>query len=129
MTDAAADTPDGVMSAEQARRAALINADAAALDRLHADDLMWVHSSGRVDDKAALLDALGSGGLVFIGLGSGGEQVRLYGTTALLTYDAEVSLKTPRGVFERRNKVCVVWTRQDEAWRAVHWQSTAIPSD
>jgi hypothetical protein len=128
MTGAAAPDADhaAVLAAEHGRQQALMSADTAALDRLHVGDALWVHSSGRVDDKAGLLELIGSGRIAFVSLKPSREQVRLYGTTAVLTYEAQLSLRTAQGVSERVNRVCVVWSILAGAWRVVHWQSTAV---
>lgn len=50
-----------VLKAEQARRTALLNRDAAAIAALLADDLRYVHSNGRVETKDDVVAGLTSG--------------------------------------------------------------------
>jgi hypothetical protein len=116
-----------VIDAERARHAALIAADLTELDRLHAEHLLWIHASGRQDDRASLLELVGSRTIVFRAIRPTHERVRLYGDAAVLTYDVDLSLQTPGAILQRHNKVCVIWVSGGEAWRVVHWQSTSTP--
>jgi hypothetical protein len=116
-----------VIDAERTRHAALIAADLAELDRLHAKDFSWIHASGRRDDRAGLLELVGSRTMVFQSIRPTRERVRLYGDAAVLTYDVDLNLQTPGAILQRHNKVCVIWVSGGEALRVVHWQSTATP--
>ena len=55
-----------VLATEKARTAALDQSDVAALDRIMAGDVTYVHASGKVDTKKSYLDAIRSGQLHYI---------------------------------------------------------------
>ena len=56
-----ADPVDEVRAAQAVRIEATINADVETLDKYYADDLVYAHSSGNVDDRGSLLANIGSG--------------------------------------------------------------------
>ena len=49
------------LAAEDERYAAQLQSDVNALDRLLADDLVYIHSNAQVDSKQAFIDSLRSG--------------------------------------------------------------------
>lgn len=61
------DDLSAIRAAEEARKAALVSADPAALDAILSEDLIHVHSTARVDTKAALIAHVGKmGGFISI---------------------------------------------------------------
>lgn len=56
---------DAVLAAERARGVALVERDRAALDSLLADDLRYVHSTGRVQGKSDVLAGFDDGSLAY----------------------------------------------------------------
>jgi ketosteroid isomerase-like protein len=66
--------------------AALGRNDAAALDRIYADDYTLVNESGELTTKAPRLAAIKSGELKYESVGFDELNLRLYGQTAVATY-------------------------------------------
>ena len=54
-------TAEQVLAMEDARYAAMIDGDLAALERMSADDLAYTHSSAVMDDKASYMAAMRAG--------------------------------------------------------------------
>src|SRR6266511_2333478 len=57
----AAGDPAAWKAADDARVAAMTSADKAKLDATFSDDLLYVHSNGKSDTKASMIEALTSG--------------------------------------------------------------------
>src|ERR1700751_2855807 len=68
-----------VLAAEKARTTALEHSDLAAIERIMADDVTYIHASGKVDTKKSYLDAIQSGQLHYISWKPMNLQVRLAG--------------------------------------------------
>ena len=66
--------------------AALTRNDAAALDRVYADNYTLVNESGELTTKAPRLAAIKSGELKYDSVAFDEVNVRLYGETAVVTY-------------------------------------------
>ncbi len=60
------DAAKQVLAAEHARTTALEHSDVATLERIMAEDVTYIHASGKVDTKKSYLDAIRSGQLHYI---------------------------------------------------------------
>src|SRR2546428_213854 len=76
-----ASEPD-VQRLDAQRFEAMVRGDAAALDGLLADDLVYTHASGKVDSKASFLDDIKAGMLRYKVLRPAEPKMRAYGHTA-----------------------------------------------
>jgi len=120
------ETKDQTRSVEQAVREvdkgriqAQINADAAALDRIYADDFIGVGPSGTVRNKAQVIADFTSGSLKFQSITTDDVQVRVYGNTAV-----ESGLSTMTGQDKGKTvpsdtRFTRVWVKQQGRWRLV----------
>jgi ketosteroid isomerase-like protein len=116
------------MAVEQARTAALDRSDLAALDRIMADDITYIHASGKVDTKQSYLDAIRSGQLHYISWQPKDLHVRLVGDNAAVI-DGEYAVRvtdarvqpTP---FDISIFVLTVYARRKGQWQQIAWQST-----
>ena len=68
-----------VRAVERLRFDAMVARDLRALDTLLADDLTYTHTTGRVDDKRALLADLDAGRLVYDSIVPSDVRIRVYG--------------------------------------------------
>lgn len=117
---------DQVLEAEDRRRAALANLDIAALDALMADDLVHIHSSGLVHDKAALLAYILARGAA-VSVERGPLEVRLYGDVAVITGRITNRMKGADGKEQVLDGIATqVLARQGGAWRFVSFQFTRL---
>ncbi len=106
--------------------AALKGKDAAALDRIWADDLTFVNLRGDVQTKAQRLADIQSGANRFDSLESSDRTVRVYGDTAVMT-----SLTTMKGQYGGQGasgqyRVTNVFARRGGGWQIVSLQMTPI---
>jgi ketosteroid isomerase-like protein len=99
--------------------AALINADAAALRELYADDFRYFGPNHVVRDRATQIEALTSGAVDLIFGKSSDVEIRLYGPTAVLTgrFEGRVSVSGREFAFSERYST--VWVKQRNRWRMV----------
>ena len=116
-----------VLRADEDRRAAMTEADVGQLDRLLADDLVYVHSNGSIDDKRSLLDSLGSGEVRYRTIQVDEIDVRQYPGGSVLVGRQRIHV-TARGEEMRMRQVfTAVYTDAAEGPRLVSYQSTAAP--
>ena len=116
-----------VLAVEKARTAALERSDVAALDRIMADDVTYVHASGKVDTKKSYLDAIRSGQLRYISWQARNLQVRVFGDSAAINGEYAVRVTDSRvqaAPFDISIFILTVYTRRDGRWQQVAWQST-----
>ncbi|MGB6545064.1 MAG: nuclear transport factor 2 family protein [Candidatus Acidiferrales bacterium] len=122
---------DEVLLAEQARTTALIAGDFAALDKLMADDVTYVHASGQRDTKETYLGALRSGVLSYQSWQAREIHVRMLGSdVAVLNGIYSVHAMDHR---VSKDEIIIdlhfltVYARRDGRWQQVAWQSTRVP--
>ena len=116
-----------VLAVEQARTAALDRSDVAALTTIMADDVSYVHASGKVDTKQSYLEAIRSGQLHYISWQPEGLHVRVLGNTAVLTgaYAVRVSdVRMQPEPFDIDILILSVYARRAGHWQQIAWQST-----
>lgn len=124
-----ADPAAEVIAAEQARRTALLAGDATALAALLAEDLRYIHSSGKVETRADVLDGIARKAVVY-------ERFDLAQLAAhLVTPDVAVltgaidQRKFSGGKWgEVRMLFHAVWRRDNGAWRQVSLQTLQVPA-
>ena len=112
-----------VLRHEESRYQAMIARDFDALDRLLADDLIYTHNNAVVDDKPALLQRLRDRVAVYKKIVRSDVKVRIYGDTAVVTGQADITTEKSNPVVRFVN----VWVRAGAQWRNTLWQATPIP--
>lgn len=119
MVDAVAD----VLRHEESRYQSMIARDFEVLDRLLSEDLIYTHNNGVVDDKPAFLKRLRDRVAVYQRIIRTDVQVRVFGTTAVVTGQADITTEKSNPVVRFVN----VWVRTDGGWQNALWQATPIP--
>jgi ketosteroid isomerase-like protein len=105
---------------------ALKEQDYTALEELYAGDYMLVRPDGSVLNKQEVLQDLRSGGLRFRSIELSQTEVRVYGSTALLT--AECQAVSSRSGMESRShfRLIAVYVQQGQPIKLVHFQGTSL---
>ena len=120
-----------ILAVEKNRTSALEHSDLPALDKLLADDLTYVHASGKVDTKASLLDALRSGDLRYLSWEPGDLQVRLMGNSAVVTgtyHVRAIDQRVQADPLDVQIVVLGVYAKRAGRWQQIAWQSTREPA-
>jgi ketosteroid isomerase-like protein len=116
-----------VLTLEQARVAALDRSDVTALERIMADDVTYVHASGKTDTKKSYLDAIRSGQLHYISWQPKNLQVRVMGSSAVINGEYAVRVTDSRvqaEPFDISIFILTMYARRDGRWQQIAWQST-----
>lgn len=117
-----------VMATEEARVTALEHSDVAALGRIMADDVIYIHASGKVDTKKSYLEAIRSGQLHYISWQPKGLHVRMLGGDgAVIDGEYAVRVKDSRvqsAPFDINIFILTAYARRDGRWQQIAWQST-----
>lgn len=122
-----AKTKDAVAAADKAWGAAMAKGDQAALGKLLADDLNYIHSTGAIDSKTTLMGKMKSGEQKYLKLDHEGMEVRLYGSTAVVTATGFVQTEA-KGKAAPANHLrwIHVWYLHKGTWVLVAHQSLRI---
>ncbi|HEV3060401.1 MAG TPA: nuclear transport factor 2 family protein [Vicinamibacterales bacterium] len=121
---ATAARPDDIAAIDKSWGDAYVSCDAGAWDALLADDLVFIHNGGSIDDKAKQMASIKQ--CVIESLNSTVTKVRLYGNdTAVVTGRMQGKLKGRDFRFDLL--YTRVYIRQKGSWRLVSHQSTDAP--
>ena len=118
----------GVIDLDRKRMRAMAAKDVETLENLLADDLVYTHSSARLDTKKSLIRAMVSGATVYTSIEPFGVKAQDLGDTVVLTGIAQIKVAsngTPNAFGVRFTNV---YTRRDGRWQMVTWQSTRLPT-
>jgi uncharacterized protein (TIGR02246 family) len=98
---------------------AQIGADAAALNRLYADDFIGIGPSGAVRTKPQVLADFTSGNLKFQSIVTDDVRVRVYRDTAVETGRSTMIGQDKGKTVPRDNRFTRVWVKRRGHWRLV----------
>lgn len=122
------DVADAVKQANAQRLAAMRKGDAAALNELLADNLVYVFSTGIVENKAGQLKAIEHGTVKYEDdLHIRDVEIRAFSENAVVigVLESHIALNGERQHLV--NRFTMLWVKNEFKWQMSSWQSTAIP--
>ena len=114
---------DEIIALENRRIEAMINADVQVLEEILADDLIYTHTTARLDTKTSFIEAISSGRSNYRSVHREDVKIRQFGDTAVVTGHAKFHVGDNK--FEAR--FIDVYAKRNDAWQMVAWQSTRLP--
>ena len=128
-----AEACSGTISAEEALRgedaryAAQTGRDFAGLQQLIGDDLIYIHSSAIVDDKAAYIESQRAGTVIYRTMKRSDVTVRTYGCLAIITGQGNFDVTLKGQDISVEIRFHSVWAKRAEAVQFVSWEATRVP--
>ena len=119
---AAADPVRELTALEQKLTDALVRSDAATVDALWADDLVWIGLNGKPSSKAEQLASMkGQAATAPSSVSATNKdvEVRLYGSTAVVTVRSTWTTRTDAGERASDYIATHVWSERGGRWRLV----------
>ena len=136
-----AQTPahDLLRSLDRQRFTAQVQKDSLVLNRLLANDLIYTHSNGLVETKQQFIHNLVSGRWNYQSIDTDSVKVRFYGSTAILTGRARVTLLTAGQPTPVTMVYTDVWHERQTAgsgrkevsvsrWQLISWAASRLPN-
>jgi len=117
-------TAEEALKAEDARFAAQMSADVAAMQRLFGEDLVYIHSSALVDTKASFIESIRSGNVKYRSMKRGDAKVRTYGCIAIITASADFEVTARGQDLSLHLLYHAVWAKRAAGVQFVSWQAT-----
>lgn len=117
-----------VLKASQlVNEASLIKKDRATMERLYADDYMYIHSNGTVANKTQDIAESLSPDQAWTAHKSDDLKVRTYGDVAVVTGLSTLT-GSAKGYVSGARRFTEVWVRRNGGWQMVGGQSTLVPA-
>ena len=123
------DLVDLLEATERARLHALVDADIATAERLHADDYQLITPGGGSLSKAAYLGGIADGTLRYRRFEPDGEvRVRVWGSAAALRYEVDIEVVHDGTAYRDHCWHTDIYELRDGRWMAVWSHATRIRS-
>jgi ketosteroid isomerase-like protein len=116
-----------VIALDKKRMTAMAEKDIATLNELIADDLVYTHSSARLDTKASLIGNMQSGSTVYTSVVPSDVKAQDLGDTVVLTGSCRISVNAGGRPNSFGVRFTDVYARRGGSWQMVTWQSTRLP--
>jgi len=116
---------EDLLEADSARRQAMVSANVDELANSLSDDLVWTHSSGRTEGKAAVIQAIKSKTVQYLSLEVEGVEVSQHNNIFVCHGTLNGRASRDGVTKELRNKFLSVWQRSGSSFKMLAWQSTA----
>jgi len=118
---------DMVIELDKKRMTAMAQKDLATLNELIADDLIYTHSSARLDTKQSLIGNMESGSTVYTSVVPSDVKAQDLGDTVVLTGSCKISVNAGGRPNSFGVRFTDVYARRGGKWQMVTWQSTRLP--
>ena len=122
-----AESKDTIRLLESRRYTAMCEADAATLNELLADSLVYTHSYGGADSKASYLDGIRSKKWIYQAVERPIEDIQVHGDCAVVTGQVRIELLSGGQPKKLNSRFTNVWVKGRQGWQMVAWQSTPLP--
>jgi ketosteroid isomerase-like protein len=116
-----------VQRAEDSRYAAQTGNDLKTLAKLIGEDLVYIHSSAVVDNKASYIESLRSGKVKYRTMKRSDVTVRTYGCVAIMTGLANFDVTVDGKEFSIEIRFHSVWAKRAARVQFVSWEATRVP--
>jgi ketosteroid isomerase-like protein len=115
-----------IIDLDHQRMTAMAKKDVAALTKILSDDLIYTHSSARLDTKKSLIGAMESGSTVYTSVEPSDVVAQDLGDTVVLTGVAAISVNSGGNPNSFRVRFTDVYANKGGQWQMVTWQSTKL---
>jgi len=116
-----------IIELDRQRMDAMAKKDIAALNKLISNDLVYTHSSARLDTKESLIGAMESGRTVYTAVVPSDVKAQDFGDTVVLTGNARISVNSGGNAMNFGVRFTDVYVNKGGQWQMVAWQSTRTP--
>jgi ketosteroid isomerase-like protein len=121
-------TKEELRKLEDRRYRAMCDADAATLDELLADTLVYTHSYGGADSKRSYLDGVRAKKWQYRKIERPVENIQIHGDCAIVTGKVKIELLSDGKPKTLNSAYTNVWIKGAKGWQMVAWQSTPLPA-
>ena len=122
-----ADLKQTIRQLEDRRFRAMVEADAAALEALLADSMVYTHSSATTDGKASYIAGVRSKKWQYRKIERPVEEIQVYGDTAVVAGQVRIDILVEGQPKIMNSRYTDVWVKGAKGWQMTAWQSTPIP--
>ena len=116
-----------VIDLDKKRMTAMAQKDIATLKSLLSDDLIYTHSTARLDTKQSLVGNMESGSTVYTAVEPSDVKAQDLGDAVVLTGSCRISVMSQGRPNSFGVRFTDVYANRGGQWQMVTWQSTRLP--
>lgn len=116
-----------IIDLDRKRMTAMAEKDIRTLNEVIADDLVYTHSSARLDTKQSLIGNMESGSTVYTSVVPSNVKAQDCGDTVVLTGECRISVTSGGRPNSFGVRFTDVYAHKGGKWQMVAWQSTRLP--
>jgi hypothetical protein len=122
-----ADNGQSIIDLDKKRMAAMCKQDLGTLREILADDLIYTHSSARMDTKQSLIGNMEAGSTVYQSIEASDVVAQDLGSAVVLTGAAKITVSSNGKPNTFGVRFTDVYANRGGTWQMVTWQSTRTP--
>ena len=122
-----ADNGPMIIELDKKRMTAMAQKDIATLNELIADDLVYTHSTARLDTKQSLIGNMESGSTVYTSVVPSDVKAQDLGDAVVLTGSCRIGVNAGGRPNSFGVRFTDVYAKRGGRWQMVSWQSTRLP--
>ena len=123
-----ADTRKTIHELEDRRYRAMCEADAATLEELLADTLVYTHSTAAADGKASYIAGVRAKKWKYRKIERPVEDIQVHGDCAVVTGQVRIDILVDGVAKILNSRFTNVWVKGPKGWQMTAWQSTPMPA-
>lgn len=116
-----------VAAAVESLRQAMISGEKTALEKIAADQLTYGHSSGKLEDKAAFVEAIASGKSDFVTIELTEQTITVSGDVAIVRHKLAADTNDGGKPGNVKLAILTVWKKQGKDWKLLARQAVKPP--
>ena len=116
-----------IIDLDKKRMSAMAQKDIATLNEVISDDLIYTHSSARLDTKKSLIGNMESGSTVYTSVVPSDVKAQDLGDTVVLTGSCRIGVNSGGRANSFGVRFTDVYAKKGGRWQMVTWQSTRLP--
>lgn len=117
-----------IRSLEDRRVQATTTNDLTTLEALLSDDLIYTHSSARLDGKASFLESIRSGAVRYVRIERSDIRMQAHGDTVFVNGEARLDVLIANAPKSLHLRYSNAWVKTGSGWRFALWHATPIPA-
>ncbi len=115
-----------VAAAVENLRKAMVDPDKSILEKLTSEGLSYGHSSGKIEDKTAFVDALVSGRSDFVSIELTEQTIKIVNNTAIVRHQLNGITSDGGKPGSVKLSVLLIWQKQGKEWKLLARQAVKI---
>jgi ketosteroid isomerase-like protein len=116
-----------IIELDKKRMTAMAQKDIATLNALISDDLVYTHSTARLDTKQSLIGNMESGSTVYTAVEPSDVKAQDLGDAVVLTGSCRISVMSQGRPNSFSVRFTDIYANKGGKWQMVAWQSTRLP--